>query len=196
MIQIRHKIFETNSSSTHCLVIAKDPNLTETITKHKEKFGNKIVFGLNSYEDTVKKTYNVIIDESTDFQTKADMLYFSMYVWNDFENVCEFLDTRNRLANKLKEYGFEVEFREDPALLENENYRYKKYEMEDSQFENMLCDNTMTEVLNYLFNDHVLCYEWCDEGCAECPEEITEAINRFAKYEDENNEEMIIHHYR
>lgn len=192
MIQVRKNIFETNSSTTHCLVIGKTQTLQKKIEEFKKTNGNKIVFGKNPYDEVRERMYNdPTIDENTSFQDKADILYFSMYVWTDCSTVADFLEHRQQLTDKLNELGFEVEYHEDPEVLKNSGY--SRYDVENNMFEEMWHD--VNEVIYYLFNDHVLYYSWCDECCQECPESIEEAIERFGKYED-NNEEMIIHHYR
>ena len=193
MIQVRKNIFETNSSTTHCLVIGKTPTLQEKIEEYKKANGNKIVFGKTSYED-IQKNYlwkDPSINENTPFQVRADMLYFSMYIWTDCSTVADFLEHRQQLTEKLNELGFEVEYHEDPEVLKNAPYA--KYDVEENMFEEMWHD--INEVIYYLFNDHVLYYSWCDECCQECPKSIEEAIERFGKYED-NGEEMVVHHYR
>jgi len=187
MIQIRHKIFETNSSTTHCLVIMKTPKINELIAKHKARYGNKIVFGVNKYDDIKPILYkNVIIDESTDFQTKADVLYLSMYLWTE-GSVIDFLEKRRDLTEALTKLGFDVEYREDLQL----QYENAKYDLENNMFENMNAD----EAINFLFN-HSLYYEWNDECCSEIPSSVDNAICRFTEFKNKLNEEEVIYSYR
>lgn len=187
MIQTRHRIFETNSSTTHCLVIMKTPKINDLITKHKERYGNKIVFGVNKYDDIMSIWHkNVIIDETTDFQTKADILYFSMYVWTE-GSVIAFLEKRRELTNALAKLGFEVEYREDMQL----QYEHAQYDLENNMFENMNAD----EAVNFLFN-HSLYYEWNDECCDEIPSNVDEAICKFTDFKNKLNEEEVIYDYR
>ena len=198
MIQVRNSIFETNSSSTHCLVISKPRELYEDYFKEyikffQEKMGKKIVFGKNPYSVIQEYLHkDPSIDENTDFQIKADMLYFSMYVWTECGTVGEFLVHKKQLVDKLTELGFEVEFREDPKVLDEIDYH--KYDVDENMWDEMW--SNIDEVMYYLFNDHVLYYTWCDECCEECPKDIEDAIYRFEQYELNGNEEMIVHHYR
>lgn len=183
MIQIRHRIFETNSSTTHSLTITTNSVTPEIIEQFKKEHGNHIVFGKNSY-DTI---YDIIhkdpgIDENTSFQVKADILYFSMYVWTEGTNVAEFLYNRKALTERLQEMGFTVEFREDPKVIEE--YDWHKYDVDENMFENLWHGNYIDEVIDFLFNDHVLYYAWCDEGCMECPKAILEAEDRFESYKE------------
>lgn len=197
MKQIRTGIFETNSSTTHCLVVSRDRITKENIEKFKKENGNYIIFGKMPYSEVDKILWKEpVIDESTDFQTKADLLYFSMYVWTDCTDVLTFLHRRKMLTEKLNELGFTVEYKEDPELLNNDGgYNNNKYDAGDENMFDKMWWN-IDEVINYLFNDHVLYYSWCDECCQECPKEIDEALHRFSTYEKTNNEEFEVHHYR
>ena len=182
MIQKRHNIFETNSSTTHSLTIARNALTPEIIEQFKKEHGTHIIFGVNSYED-IRDLWSKdpIIDESTDFQIKADILYFAMYVWGNYENPVEFLYERNKLKAALENLGFTVEFNEDQKILEE--YSWHHYDIYVNLFENMFPD--INEAIDYLFYDHVLYYEWCDECMSECPEAIDEAEDRFANYNEE-----------
>lgn len=183
MKQIRPWIFETNSSTTHSLTIARNKVIPEVIEEFKKEHGTHIIFGLYPYE----KIKNVLwqdpsIDENTPFQIKADILYLSMYLWNSgYSEIAEFLIDKKKLEDKLGEFGFTVEFREDPKLFENNEYRYHGYDMGENLFKNMWHD--INEVIDFLFGDHVLYYTWCDECMPECPEEIDQALDRFMEYE-------------
>ena len=180
MRQIRYGLFETNSSTTHSLTIARGVVTPEIIEEFKKKNGTHIIFGVNSYDDIYKLLWkNIVIDENTDFQIKADILYFSMYVWVDGNgNIAEFLHDRKVLEEKLNELGFTVEFREDPKVIEE--YDWHMYDLSYNPFECMFRD--INEVIDYLFYNHVLYYRWCDECSAREPEEITEAEIRFEEY--------------
>ena len=158
MKQIRPGIFETNSSTTHSLTIARNKVTPEVIEEFKKEHGTHIIFGLYPYE----KIENVLcedpsIDENTPFQVKADIL------------------------DKLSELGFTVEFREDPKLFENYEYQYHRDDVSENLFENMWYD--INEVIDFLFGNHVLYYTWCDECMPKCPEEIDQALDRFMEYE-------------
>ena len=183
MIERRQRIFETNSSTTHSLTIARNTVTSETIEKFKKENGTHIIFGLNPYEKIEKVLYeDPTIDENTPFQIKADILYLSMYLWNDCNTqVAEFIVDRKKLQNKLEELGFTVEFREDPKLFENYEYQYHRDDVDENLFENMWHD--INEVIDFLFGDHVLYYTWCDECMSKCPEEIDQALDRFMEYE-------------
>lgn len=184
MKQIRPGLFETNSSTTHSLTITRGRVTPEVIEKFKKENGTHIVFGINSY-DTI---YDIIwhhlpsIDENTSFQVKADILYISMYVWNDGNNISEFLHNKNKLQKKLEELGFTVEFREDLKLLDKE-YNWHQSDIDENIFEYLWHGDYIDEVIDYLFDDHVLFYMWCDESRG-WPKEIDEAENRFYKYKD------------
>ena len=191
MIQTRPGLFETNSSTTHSLTITRGRVTPEVIEKFKKENGTHIVFGINSYE----KIYNIIwnlpgIDENTPFQIKADILYISLYVWNN--GILEFLHNRNALQEKLEELGFTVEFREDPELILNEGLH--ESDMSENIFDYLWYDNNTDNVIDYLFDDHVLFYMWCDECMPECPKEIVEAKNRFCNYK--KTEEQVNYCYR
>lgn len=197
MKQIRTGIFETNSSTTHCLVVSRDRITKENIEEFKKKNGTHLIFGKMPYSEVENVIWkDPIIDENTDFQTKADLLYFSMYVWTDCtDDVLTFLYRRKSLTEKLNELGFTVEYKEDPELFKDRGYNNNKYDAGDeNMWDEMWSD--IDEVIDYLFNDHVLYYYWCDEGGCECPKEIDEALDRFSTYEKENNEKMNVHHYR
>lgn len=193
MIQFRKGIFETNSSTTHCLVVSRNRVTEDVIEKFKQEHGTHIVFGKMPYskiEDILWK--DPTIDEDTSFQVKADLLYFSMYVWTEDTDVLSFLFHRKQLTEKLNELGFTVEFKEDSELLNEDKY-YRRYDVSENMWEEMWSD--INEVIDYLFTDHVLYYTWCDECCAECPKAIDEAINRYSNYE-KSGEELSVHHYR
>lgn len=163
MKQIRTGIFETNSSTTHCLVVSRDRITKENIEEFKKKNGTHIIFGKKSYskiEDILYK--DPTIDENTNFQTKADLLYFSMYVWTDCTDVLTFLYRRKMLTEKLNELGFTVEYKEDPKLLDEKGFNNCKYDVSENMWDEMWSD--INEVIDYLFDDHVLYYSWCDEG--------------------------------
>ena len=192
MIQKRPGLFETNSSTTHSLTITRGRVTPEVIEKFKKENGTHIVFGINSYDEI----YNIIwhlpgIDENTPFQIKADILYISMYVWNN-DDILEFLHNRNALQKKLEELGFTVEFREDPKLILNEGFH--KSDVDENIFDYLWNDNNTDEVIDYLFDDHVLFYMWNDECYEECPKEIDEAEERFYRYKD--TEEQKYYNYR
>lgn len=195
MIQIRKNIFETNSSTTHCLVIGKTPDIKEKIEEFKKEHGTHIVFGKMLYKDVYDNVLwkDPSMNEDTPFQVKADMLYFSMYVWTDGTDVLSFLYRRQKLTEKLNELGFTVEYREDPELL-NEDNNYRTYDIDENMWDYMW--NDMDEIVNYLFGKYVLYYSWCDEGCMECPHSIDEAIHRFSQYEKNGEAEFEVHHYR
>ena len=181
MKQIRYRIFETNSSTTHSLTIARNTVTSETIEKFKKENGTHIIFGLNPYEKIEKVLYeDPTIDENTPFQIKADILYFSMYLWNDCE-VAEFLVNKKELQDKLIDLGFTVEFREDPKLFEDYEYKYHRDDVSENLFENMWYNTN--EIIDFLFGSHVLYYTWCDECMSKCPEEINKALDRFEEYE-------------
>ena len=193
MIQFRKGIFETNSSTTHCLVVSRNRVTEDAIEKFKQEHGTHIVFGEMPYSKVEKILLkDPTIDENTSFQVKADFLYFSMYVWTENTDVLSFLFHRKQLTEKLNELGFTVEFREDSELL-NEDRFYRTYDVSENMWEEMWSD--INEVIDYLFTDHVLYYTWCDECCAECPKDIDEAITRYSKYENDG-EQMSVHHYR
>ena len=189
MIQIRHNLFETNSSSTHALIISK--HSFDMIEQHKKEFGNHIVFGKNSYEKIYDIIYNYPgIDEYTSFQIKADILYFSMYVWSNYSNAAEFLYKRNNLTSTLENLGFTVEYIEDPDILLSFNYH--AYDLDENIFDDLW--NDVDNVIDFLFNPHTLYYCWSDECCDECPKQIQEAIKRFVEYE--KKEEQKVYYYR
>ena len=193
MIQIRHDIFETNSSTTHSLTITTNSVTPEIIEQFKKEHGTHIVFGKNSYDTINEIMYkDPAIDENTSFQIKADILYFSMYVWTESGNVAEFLYNKNLLTKKLEEMGFTVEFREDPKVIKE--YDWHKYDVSENMFENLWRGDYIDEVIDFLFNNHVLYYAWCDECCAECPKSIIEAEDRFIKYHE--TEEQKTYSYR
>jgi len=86
MIQFRNNVFETNSSSTHTLVISKDtPNvLPSSIRFSIREFGWEV-------------------DQYDDMQTRADYFYTA---------ACQLLqhDIYNWLEAELGKYGIEVEY--------------------------------------------------------------------------------------
>lgn len=55
MKQIRTRIFETNSSTTHSLTIARNKVTPEVIEEFKKEHGTHIIFGLNPYKKIQKK---------------------------------------------------------------------------------------------------------------------------------------------
>lgn len=193
MIQKRHNIFETNSSTTHSLTITTNKITPEEIEQFKKEHGTHIIFGKNSYEKIYDKLYDEpAINEYTPFQIKADILYFSMYVWNNSGNVAEFLYNRNLLQRTLENMGFTVEFREDPKVIEE--YDYHRYDLDDNEFENLWRGDYIDEVISFLFNPRTLYYSWCDEGCMECPKAIIEAEIRFSEYHQ--TDEQKTYYYR
>lgn len=192
MIQIRHSIFETNSSTTHSLTITIGKVDNKVIKDFKKKYGNYIIFGLNDYDtiyDIMHK--DPVIDETTPFQVKADILYFSMYVWTECGNIAEFIHNKNLLTKRLIEMGFKVEFREDPKVIEE--YDWHKYDVSENMFENLWGDTDIEEVISFLFDDHVLYYTWCDECMKECPQAIVEAEERFLKYKETETQKNYIY---
>ena len=193
MIQTRHRIFETNSSTTHSLTITTNSVTPEIIEQFKKEHGTHIVFGKNSYDTIHDIMYkDPAIDENTPFQIKADILYFSMYVWTECGNIAEFLYNKKALTDRLQEMGFTVEFREDPKVIEE--YDWHKYDVSENMFENLWRGDYIDEVIDFLFNNHVLYYAWCDEGCMECPKSIIEAEDRFIEYH--KTEEQKTYSYR
>lgn len=193
MIQTRHRIFETNSSTTHSLTITINSVTPEVIEQFKKEHGTHIVFGKNSYDTIYDIVYkDPAIDENTSFQIKADILYFSMYVWTEGTNVAEFLYNKKALTDRLQEMGFTVEFREDPQVIEN--YDWHKYDIDENLFENLWRGDYIEEVIDFLFNPHTLYFRWCDECCAECPKAIIEAEDRFIEYH--KTEEQKTYSYR
>jgi hypothetical protein len=113
-----------------------------------------------------------------------------MYVWNN--GILEFLHNRNALQEKLEELGFTVEFREDPELILNEGLH--ESDMSKNIFDYLWHGDYIDEVIDYLFDDHVLFYMWCDECMPKCPKEIVEAKNRFCNYK--KTEEQVNYCYR
>lgn len=194
MIQKRHNIFETNSSTTHSLTITTTNMTPEFIESFKKEYGDHIVFGKNSYEEVRNMMHaEPAIDETTVFQIKADILYFSMYVWNEGGGcVAKFLYHKKLLTEKLEEMGFTVEFREDIKVIQN--YEWYQYDIDVNLFEELWHDPNVDEVIDFLFNPHTLYWTWCDECMSECPEYIVEAENRFYEYEE--TEEQKNYSYR
>lgn len=191
MLRLRNNIFETNSSTTHSLTIARNKVTPEVIEKFKKENGTHIIFGLNKYEDIEKVLWDdPSIDENTPFQIKADILYFSMYVWTDCYSIRQYILDKKLLTSKLEELGFTVEFREEDDILKDYS---NTYDLDDNEFVNMY--HNIDEVIDYLFGNHVLYYSWCDEEGMEFPESIEEALHRFAEYE-RSGEEMERHYNR
>ena len=182
MLRLRSNIFETNSSTTHSLTIARNKVTPEVIEEFKKEHGTHIIFGLYPYEKIEKVLWeNLSIDENTPFQVKADILYLSMYLWSSgYSQVAEYMIDKKKLQDKLSELGFTVEFREDPKLFENYEYQYHRDDVDENLFENMWHD--INEVIDFLFGDHVLYYTWCDECMSKCPEKINQALDRFMEY--------------
>ena len=181
MKQIRPRIFETNSSTTHSLTIARNKVTPEIIDEFKKEHGTHIVFGLNPYEEIEKILHkNLRVDENTTFQIRADILYFSMYVWDENRRVAEFLYHKSLLTEKLTELGFTVEFREDPEVLKE--YDWHDHDIGENLFECLWHGDYIEEVIDYLFSNHVLYYTWCTECRSEVPEDIREAEDRFQEY--------------
>lgn len=193
MRQIRKSLFETNSSTTHSLTITINRVTPEVIEQFKKEHGTHIVFGKNTYDHIADILYkDPAIDENTPFQIKADILYFSMYVWTECENIAEFLYHKNMLQAKLEEMGFTVEFKEDPEVIKKHNWY--AYDVDENMFDYLWHDDNIDEVIAYLFDNHVLYYTYCDECSQYPPKSIEDAETRFWKYKE--TEEQKTYSYR
>ncbi|MBP5784214.1 MAG: hypothetical protein J6W16_01345 [Methanobrevibacter sp.] len=78
MIQVRNNLFETNSSSTHSLVMCKDEDF--------EKFKNGETC-LNVYEETFEKPTKDIIDHDLKLLENGQVS-FDGKVYDDFYDLC------------------------------------------------------------------------------------------------------------
>ena len=86
--QIRQRVFETNSSSTHSICIARNPVLSEIPSSLNFKFGS---FGWE-------------VDKLTSIKEKASYLYTCISYLDDIDKIKECLQF---ITNSLIEYGVE-----------------------------------------------------------------------------------------
>lgn len=159
-VQVRHGMFETNSSSTHAICLYADYNITGLINKwedaeyklpykeHKLFFGNSIDFGW----------------ENKHYHTPEEK---AAYLWECIV-CCDLVDKlKNRIISVLKKYGVTAQF----ADTEKRNYGsdehpnlhdvfvegsgYVDHGDEAAAAVTAICFND-EYLLNYLFNED--CY--------------------------------------
>lgn len=134
-IQIRHSVFETNSSSTHTLTICTKPVDDEILKLYA---GTTLKFGLPWQER----------DKGNHFQDRLDDLFDYMTYTNDLSH---FMSTKYRIEKVLSKYDINCVFLiSDTGEYDNYSYGYNNvfddlFAEKDADFEQLL--------LEYIFND-------------------------------------------
>lgn len=141
-IKIRKEIFETNSSSTHSIVIG---NNNEDI---KSMLPTEIHFGGGSF--------GWEIDSYTDTQSKAD------YLWTGIVNNSMVDEYKPKIEEILNKYGIECTFEEtekkesyNGKLYDkfiNNNWYYIDHSFNLINFIEIVCNDEIL-LLNYLFSN-------------------------------------------
>lgn len=182
-IQIRHSVFETNSSTNHTLAIRK-PKFSDATRISREVYSNCfIVLGetpFNKIKDIASKS--PINIAKLDIKTKLDILY-----WSAFSNYCvpDAIQFLSNIEKALHEVNITVRF-----TFEKFEEDYFEWGIFSTLSEWL---NSKEDILNFLFSDDAWYTCWCDECCGEPNEEE-------AKVEDyvhsQPKEEMTIYYER
>lgn len=132
--QIRRGLFETNSSSTHSIVIGNNgqdiyANLPERVEFRGGEFG---------WEHELYY----------DMQSKANYLYTSI-VWCEHDTN----EAVNKIRNILSKWNIEVDFEELNEKGDFKRFAYVDHGYENNDLVQKLC-NDETLLMNYLFSDN------------------------------------------
>lgn len=166
MIQIRFNAFETNSSSTHCLVLST----SNSNKKFKDRYEEFLKSKLALYPFGYTPTYFTILDDPLD---KIRYLY-SVYC-QSYDNEEYYEDTcNNKLFSMLRKNFPNIEF----LASEKNTYSFDDCEYLTSDDEINCILESDDIFLNFIFNGIII---FCDRDS----EEDSDKIDSY-KYNDVN----------